>query len=62
MKVVMPRRKKSQWNPGGFRRGNVEPWAIKDWKSREHTYWYNRTEFSDEHRHLPRRYGQTETI
>jgi hypothetical protein len=28
--VVRPRRKISQWNPGGLRRGNSLPWAIRD--------------------------------
>jgi len=26
--VVRPRRKISQWNPAGLRRGNSVPWAI----------------------------------
>lgn len=30
MKVVMPSKKKSQWNPGGFRRGNSDPCAMSD--------------------------------
>lgn len=32
MKVVVPRRKKSQWNPGGLRNGYSEPCAIRDWR------------------------------
>lgn len=28
--VVRPRRKMSQWKPGGLRRGNSLPWAIRD--------------------------------
>lgn len=28
--VVMPRRKMSQWNPAGLRRGNSVPWAMSD--------------------------------
>lgn len=30
MKVVRPRRKMSQWKPGGLRRGNSLPWAIRE--------------------------------
>jgi len=26
-----PSKKKSQWNPGGFRNGNSDPWAINDY-------------------------------
>jgi hypothetical protein len=28
-KVVQPRRKKSQWKPAGFLRGNFRAWAVR---------------------------------
>jgi hypothetical protein len=28
-KVVIPRRKKSQWKPAGFLRGNWRAWAVR---------------------------------
>jgi hypothetical protein len=28
--VVRPRRKRSQWKPAGFLRGNSVPWAIRE--------------------------------
>jgi hypothetical protein len=31
MNVVTPRRKKSQWNPGGLRSGNSDPCAMRDY-------------------------------
>jgi hypothetical protein len=28
--VVRPRRKRSQWKPAGFLRGNSVPWAMRE--------------------------------